>query len=230
MSREIVYNTIMNFLGHAILSDASDDALFASTMGDYIRGDTETLPQGIQDGLHIHSGIDTFYDTCPLLTESRTVLWNVMKGYENLAIDICGDYAIARHWKTLFVGSLEDFESEVERIIEPRLHYLTPQGQHIAQRLIRERWLASYAQVDGLVASLNRMADRAKRGHLIRDNIPVVLDLLPSLEAQVLATLPDIRQHTLGHMRQLGYTPELRVQWREGNSFKEALHRGGERR
>ncbi len=219
----------MNFLAHAIFADGPDDVVFASAMGDYIDTSKSDLPIGIASGLLFHQGLDTFYDTHPQLSASRSYLYKKIKGYENFSIDICGDYAIAEAWPQLFEGNFEDYVAEVEDIIRPRLDYLTTKGQHIANGLLQDHWLASYTHKEGLERALNRMADRARRGQLIRDNIPVIFDMLPTLQHEVLSILPDIRAHSIHHLAELGYEPELRVRWREGNSFQENINSNGER-
>jgi acyl carrier protein phosphodiesterase len=152
-----------------------------------------------------------------------------MKGYQDLVMDIAADHVIASHWDMLFDTDLSYFSSHVAEVFESRQRYLTEKGIIAAEGMMYGDWFGAYAQRDGFVAALERMAERAKRGHLIQDNISLVLDMLPEIGEQVLQALPSIREHSREHMGELGYDPTLRLRWRDEISADEYIRRRGER-
>lgn len=219
----------MNFLAHAIFADGPDDVLFGSVAGDMIGVAKADLPIQIQDGLRLHHELDGFFDTLPALSQSKSTVFAAVSHYQNAVLDVAADHVIAAHWEDLFVGKLEDYSQNVYEVLEQRQRFLTPSRQSMAARFRDEDWLVSYREKEGLVAALGRVSQRVKRGEIIRENIPAVLDILPIIERELLPALRDIRGHMEWHMRGLGYETERRTQWKEGNSFIEIIRRGKER-
>jgi acyl carrier protein phosphodiesterase len=219
----------MNFLAHAIFADGPDDVLFGSVAGDMIGTSRVLLPDGVQEGLSLHHSLDSFFDSHPGLAESRSVVFNSVSHYQNAVLDVAADHVIAAHWDELFTGRLEDFASEVYEIIGKRSEYLTPTRQEMIQRFRDENWLVSYRDQEGLVAALGRISQRVRRGEIIRENIPALMDSLPIIERELLPSLRDIRSYMNRELRNLGLTPEQRIQWKEGIPFIESIRRGKER-
>ncbi|KXK09014.1 MAG: Acyl carrier protein phosphodiesterase [Microgenomates bacterium OLB22] len=219
----------MNFLAHAIFADGPDDVLFGSVAGDMIGVAKADLPIQIQDGLRLHHELDGFFDTLPALSQSKSTVFAAVSHYQNAVLDVAADHVIAAHWEELFEGTLEDFSQNVYDVLEERTRFLTPTRQSMVARFRHEDWLVSYREKEGLIAALGRIAQRVKRGEMIRENISAVMDSLPIIERELLPALRDIRGHMEGHLTGIGYETEHRTQWKEGNSFIETIRRGKER-
>lgn len=225
----------MNFLAHAVFADGPDDVLFGSVAGDLIGIPKLELPDTVRAGTALHADLDTLFDNLPELAQSRQQLYGeegrpMVRHYQNAVLDVCSDHVLALRWPQLFDGDLVIFADDVYRVLGERQRFLTQSGQEMVDRLIRENWLVTYGTQAGLETALTRISHRVRNGQLIRDKMDDVMKLVPLIEGELLSALPALRGHMSNRMAHLGFHPEGRIQWKEGNTFKESISGGTERK
>jgi acyl carrier protein phosphodiesterase len=177
----------------------------------------------IQDGRILHTKLDIFFDTSPLLAQSRKQLFGFIRHMQNPVLDVLSDYIIGSNWNSLFDGKIEDYVLSIHDIVGTRIPLFPHDHQQLAHALIEENWLLSHQEPTGLYDALTRLAYRSeKNGHIILDNRAQIINTVSDIEPLVLAAMPAIRKFSRDSMSELGYQAETRLRWREHPSLMEA--------
>ena len=166
----------MNFLGHFYTS-ADDPAVMAgSFLGDFLKGSVEDHPPELSRGLRLHRAVDAigdrlqgFRDTCRLLRPS-------CDRYARVVADIVGDHLLASSWRKFATISLAQFTVACHGVLEEWAGSFGPVPRSVATRLMRERWLESYASLEGLEESLRRFQRRIRTPLAITEVIDTVAE------------------------------------------------------
>ncbi len=156
----------MNYLFHLYLSDAGDDLLLGTLMGDFVKGRLPSpLPPGPLQGAALHRAQDVFASSDPNFNTSRHRLPSSVGHFRGIVVDIFYDHLLARHWDELYPCPLENFSRRIYRLLEQRHPELPPALQRLAPRIIAEDWLCGYARTGAVTSVLERMARRINGGH-----------------------------------------------------------------
>ena len=193
----------MNYLAHAWLSRESDDAILGAILGDFVRGETDSLdwPATVRTEIQRHRHIDIFTDAHPAVVAARGLFPDGKRRFAGIVLDVYFDHLLARdwlHWNTATGGEpdLDAFTTRVYRVLLARLDALPPRLRRIAPRMAATDWLGSYRErrnVDGVVRGI---ATRLSRG---REQLIACLDDLrahePACEAAFVSFFPDLIAH-----------------------------------
>jgi len=154
----------VNFLAHALLAGDDPALIVGGVVGDWIKGN---LPAGLQDdlarGVALHRAIDSHAEQHAAFRQSRARVSVQRRRYAGVLVDVFYDHLLARDWAAIHHQPLNEFCANVYGLIEDRMDNL-PAASHLALRMmVREDWLSSYTQVEGITDVLARMSRRARR-------------------------------------------------------------------
>src|SRR5690554_6869802 len=100
----------MNFLAHIYLSGNDEEVILGNFIADGIKGKTyENYPKGIQTGILLHRGIDTFTDAHPIVRQSTKRLHKNFGHFSGVIVDVFYDHFLAKNWKTYSNEPLEEY-------------------------------------------------------------------------------------------------------------------------
>lgn len=155
----------MNWLAHLRLAPEAPLLRLGNLCGDFVRGvDLSTLPADLQRGIHQHRAIDRFVDGHPLVRRARGRLPAPFRRLSGVLVDVFFDHFLARDWAIHGDGStLREFADGSYELLQRHVAVLPPRLSRAVPAMRREDWLASYAELAGIDAILQRMARRLSR-------------------------------------------------------------------
>lgn len=149
----------MNFLAHLHVGRHLDPVQSAGNLfADYCK----TLGNGdFRQGVLFHRRIDSFTDTNEIAGEAR-VLFNVSyRHFGGVLSDLAFDWCLARSWDEWSpeVGLLTFIENSLNGI-QSCSDDLPGKVSFALERMIQERWLQSYSDLEGMRQTLVRISRR----------------------------------------------------------------------
>ncbi len=146
---------------------------------DLVRGPVPPdLDERVMRGVRNHRRVDAFTDTHPAFNRSRARLRPTQGIFAGILVDVFYDHFLSLDWPSLHPEPLAAFIDRSHRELQ-RHNALMPDAMRpIITRMIDQRWLATYADYDGLRLTLERMSHRfAQRTQRPIDLAPAVEDL-----------------------------------------------------
>ena len=155
----------VNFLAHLVLAPQTPEGLIGSIAPDMIQG---PLPSDLHDAVASaakeHHLIDRYTDAHPAFGQTRERLRGVVDTrLSGILVDVLYDHILARDWGHWRAESLPDYLDQAHRGLLGALPYVPVRMQMIVRKMIDERWLVSYATVEGIRARLETMSQRLTR-------------------------------------------------------------------
>jgi acyl carrier protein phosphodiesterase len=151
----------MNYLAHIYLSGENELLKIGNFMADHIKGSKyKTYPQDIQKGILLHRQIDSFTDNNKVARISKRRLNERYGLYKGIIIDILYDHFLAKNWNAYSEIQLGDYSKEFYRLLQQNYEVLPEKIQHMSKYMIKDDWLKSYAQVEGIQQVLSGMNRR----------------------------------------------------------------------
>ncbi|TXK25024.1 DUF479 domain-containing protein [Pontibacter qinzhouensis] len=151
----------MNYLAHIFLSGDEEDLLIGNFIADAVKGkQLEQYQPGIARGIRLHRLIDTFTDTHPVVHQSKERLRPHFRKYAPVVADMFFDHFLAIGFEQFAPVALEVFVDRAYSIIHNQFDLLPPRVQHFFPYMMRQNWLASYAEIEGIRQALAGMSRR----------------------------------------------------------------------
>ncbi|WP_187260711.1 acyl carrier protein phosphodiesterase [Pontibacter beigongshangensis] len=151
----------MNYLAHIYLSGDEEELLIGNFIADAVKGkQVEQYQEGIARGIRLHRLIDSYTDTHPVVRQTKLRLRPHFRKYAPVVADVFYDHFLAKGFEQYADVSLPAFAKQVYRIIENRFLLLPPKVQYFFPYMMRQDWLASYAEVEGIRRALVGMSRR----------------------------------------------------------------------
>jgi acyl carrier protein phosphodiesterase len=151
----------MNYLAHIYLSRDQEMHSLGNFMADHIKGNSYlTYPVDIQKGILLHRQIDSFTDAHEVVRKSKRRLQEGYGLYRGIIIDIFYDHFLAANWDLFSDQPLDEFIQNFYRLLQTHRDLLPEKVGHISRYLIRDNWLLSYAEVEGILRVLEGMNRR----------------------------------------------------------------------
>lgn len=153
----------MNFLAHIYLSGKDEELILGNFIADAIKGKKYLkYPPGVQKGILLHRGIDTFTDTHPIVKSSAAKLHKNYSHYSGVIVDIFYDHFLASQWKHYSNVPLEDFVANFYKLLQRNFDLLPAPIQGFLPYMVADNWLLSYASLEGIDRILYQMNIRTK--------------------------------------------------------------------
>ena len=141
----------MNYLAHIYLSGDNDALKIGNFISDFIRGNKyKNYPEAIQKGILLHRKIDSFTDENAIVRKSKRRLHERYKHYDGIIIDIIFDHFLAKNWQQFSEVSLLDYETHFLELLKSNFEILPVKVQQIFPYMKEQKWLSSYATLEGI--------------------------------------------------------------------------------
>ncbi|TQV82519.1 DUF479 domain-containing protein [Exilibacterium tricleocarpae] len=163
----------MNYLAHQLLSGPSRDLRIGGFLGDFVKGPLRgKYPAAIERGIALHRRIDVFSDHHALVKRSIARLGPDMRRVGGIAIDLCYDHFLARHWHDYHRQPLADYCAEAYGLWSDYEAVMPPPALRFYQRARQYDLLHSYRDRDNLQRTLFYVARRLSRATPLAESYP----------------------------------------------------------
>jgi len=164
----------MNFLAHLLLSGENEKVIIGNYVGDFVKGkltDEKTADwnQDFVMGLKLHRYIDSVTDTHSVVREAKAKAAEVYGRISGIIIDIYFDYFLAKYFNEFCAESLKAYSNRIYSVIEKNESLIPDVMIPMSRAMIRQDWLNSYADLEGIELTFNRMSQRADYMNSIKD-------------------------------------------------------------
>ena len=184
----------MNFLAHLLLSGDNADMQLGGWLGDFVKGPLSgQRPTRVEQGIQLHRLIDGHCDSHPLVHRSVARLGPSLRRVGGIAIDLCYDHFLARHWADYHHQPLDDYCRDIYALLQRQHTQLPPAARQFSERAREFRLLESYRELVTLEVVLTRMAGRLKRPMPLADCYPQLQRHYGALEADFRQLFPQLQ-------------------------------------
>ncbi|WP_299461711.1 ACP phosphodiesterase [uncultured Microscilla sp.] len=154
----------MNFLAHTFLSGKSEEILIGNFIADFLKGNQfEDYSATIVDGIFLHRKIDSFTDQHEVVRQSIQRLRQDYGKYSGVIVDIYYDHYLAMNWHKYAKRSLHEHAQYVYRVLEKNIDILPPKVQEVLPYMVKQNWLAGYANLENIGRALTRVSERISK-------------------------------------------------------------------
>ncbi len=151
----------MNYLAHIFLSEDRELIRIGNFMADHIKGSKyKAYPTEVQKGILLHRKIDWFTDQDETARRSKRRLNERYGLYRGVIIDIFYDHMLAANWSEYSEMALNEYAALFYKSLEAHRDLLPEKVLHITGYMIRNDWLTSYADPEGIGRVLSGMNRR----------------------------------------------------------------------
>ena len=151
----------MNYLAHIYLSRDDELLSIGNFMADQVKGNKYKLyAPDLQKGILLHRHIDSFTDAHQLVRKSKRRLDDRYGLYRGIIIDILYDHMLAKNWSLYSDVLLTKYTQSFYIKLNRHFEVLPEKIQYMSKYLIKEDWLSSYAEIEGIQKVLEGMNRR----------------------------------------------------------------------
>jgi acyl carrier protein phosphodiesterase len=197
----------MNYLAHVFLSHHTPDAIVGAMLGDFVKGRTvEGWNDNVRAAIVLHRAVDRFTDGHPLMLASRALVSAPRRRFAGILVDVFCDHFLARHWSRFHPLPLAQFTQTIYSALWSRRSGFPPRLQRILPWMVRDDWLASYAEVGAVDAALRGLARRlryAKRAGGLASGISELENNYVALERNFIEFVPRLRDFVQAELGEL---------------------------
>ncbi len=149
----------MNFLAHIYLSGNNEEVKIGNFIGDYVKGSAYHIyPEKIKEGILLHRFIDSFTDKSTHTLDAKLLFAPKYRKYAGVVIDIIYDHFLAANWSRYSYITLKDFIDDFHELLIKHNDMLPTEAQNIVPKLIRNKRLYSYKDIEGIRSVLSTMS------------------------------------------------------------------------
>ena len=184
----------MNYLAHLFLADNTPESLVGAMLGDFVKGAAKNnYAPVIQHNIELHRRIDSFTDAHPIVRASKTLIAPERRRFAGVLLDIFFDHYLARHWDRFSDVALDVFTANVYAALHAHHELLPERLQRMLPFMKAENWLGSYARVEWIELTLQRMSRRLRRGEILASGGEELRRHYDRFETDFLMFFPDLR-------------------------------------
>lgn len=153
----------MNFLAHAFLSFDRPEILAGNMIADFVRGKQQyVFSSGIQRGITLHRGIDTFTDHHEATREAKKVFIPACGRYSGAFMDVVYDHFLATDPHYFNKDSLVQFAHHVYSTLNTFDTVFPDNFKRSFHYMQQQDWLSGYYFKENIFKSFRRIYYRAK--------------------------------------------------------------------
>ena len=183
----------MNYLAHLYLAEDSQESIFGSILGDFVKGAIgDRYPREVRQAIKLHRSIDVFTDSHSTTRASRNLYSPPLRRFAGIIVDLCYDHFLYRHWSAYSKEPPERFISRVYDILMTRSIAFPDRLAAMVPVMIKEDWLGSYQDLRGVEKAMNRLSTRVTKGQLLPGAMGEIKIHYSSLEKNFLIFFPDL--------------------------------------
>jgi len=151
----------MNYLAHIYLSRDHEMISIGNFMADGIKGNKyKSYQTELQKGILLHRQIDSFTDAHEIARISKRRLHKQYGLYKGVIIDIFYDHMLAKNWSLYSEVPLAEYTQLFYEKLNRHYEVLPEKVKYMSKYLIKDDWLLSYAQIEGIRQVLEGMNRR----------------------------------------------------------------------
>ena len=186
----------MNYLAHVLLAPREVHAILGALMGDFRKHvNWCELPVPIVQGMEHHRAVDKFTDSHPQVSSMKKLFSRARRRYAGIILDITFDHFLSRHWQAFTAEDRTEFIDFVYGCLRQSPAILPLRMHHAMHYMMQEDWLGSYAELDGVASSLNRLSQRMRFQNQLYGSIEEVRANYTALEQGFLEFFPQLIDH-----------------------------------
>ena len=190
----------MNWLAHLYLSEPDPAFRVGNLLPDILQhSQLAGLPEDFQRGIRQHRLIDAFTDKHAVFKHSIRRIPASHRRYGGVLVDVFYDHILAREWSAYSPQPLPEFTAEVYRSFEMLKPQLPPEIWPHLERMRDVDLFGSYRKLSGIVAALNRIANRTRRRVPLADATVILENHYAAFRADFEKFFPDLRAHIQSH-------------------------------
>jgi acyl carrier protein phosphodiesterase len=183
----------MNYLAHLYLAQDSAESMIGSILGDFVKGSAkDQYPDEIKKGIELHRKIDSYTDSHPMTQASRRLYRSPWRRFAGIIVDLCYDHFLYRHWSKFTDAALTAFILNTYEILKTHQAILPERLQAMIPFMIRDDWLGSYRDLNGVEQALKRLSRRVTNGNRLVRAIDAIKVHYRELEANFLTFFPEL--------------------------------------
>ncbi len=186
----------MNYLAHLFLAGDSPESLLGNLAGDFVKGRLgDEFPPATRRGIVQHRKIDEFTDTHPAVAAFRRVIAAEHGHYSRVIADVFFDHFLACDWK---VYSVEPFDAFLRRIftsLDPLADEMPGRLRFVYPLMRDQRWLESYAEVEGIHTALRNLSRRFSRAPRLETAAALLVNERNELRYRFRHFMPDVIEY-----------------------------------
>lgn len=165
----------MNYLAHIYLSKNNDEIAIGNFIADFIKGNNyKHYSKDIQNGIYLHRHIDSFTDAHETPRVSKRRLHERYGHFDGVIIDILYDHFLAKNWIDYFEIPLPTYEENFLKLLKNNLGILPEKVQNIFPFMEKQKWLSSYATLEGIekvLIGVNKRTKNKSKMHLAIEDL-----------------------------------------------------------
>jgi len=183
----------VNYLAHLFLSENTPEARIGNLIGDFAKSASlATYPAPMRRGIILHRKIDAYTDSHPIFQTSRQRISSVRRRYAGTLIDIFYDHFLAIHWSDFSPQNLPDFAQSIYSSLQTYQGILPESLKQIIPGMIKDDWLTSYRDLQGIQYALERVSRRIRHENDLASALDELESSYAALEADFLTFFPDL--------------------------------------
>ena len=186
----------MNYLAHLMLADDSDASRIGNLLGDFAKGTIEDLaksyPPEIVRGIRMHRAVDRFTDSHQVFKDARSLLAPERRRFAGIIIDIIFDHYLCRRWQDYSEQPLKEFIESVYRALDEHPEWHAGRLASAFPMMRNENWLMTYASIQGIGLTLERVSRRSPRPSGLAGGIDDLRNHYQKLESHFRNFMPDL--------------------------------------
>jgi acyl carrier protein phosphodiesterase len=199
----------MNFLAHLYLSGQMPELMVGNLMGDFVKGKLAgRFSPGIQAGLELHRGIDSFAHRNDIFIASKRRIDPSYRHYSGVLVDLFYDHFLALDWDDYREEPLPRYLERARQVLWEHREVLPERLQRIIPAMFGD-WLPSYREIDGIGAVLVRMAGRIGRPNPLGEGVDELRRNYDALRGDFRRFLPEVRGYAEKEIERLTRRDEL---------------------
>jgi len=196
----------LNWLAHIFLSKDHVEYQLGNLLADPLKGRAwEGASQNIIDGMKMHSAIDSFTDSHPVVSLSKSRLKE--RGYlKGVVIDVLYDHFLTKHWQTFSAVERTEFLCSFYDNALQAIDFYPDKPKQFISGVINSNRLARYGELSDLENAFERIDWRLSLRIKSKDSavsyMDVIYDKYSQLERDFLIFFPELlayfNRHELG--------------------------------
>ncbi|TVT80542.1 ACP phosphodiesterase [Pseudomonas sp. H3(2019)] len=193
----------MNYLAHLHLGGQRPGQMLGSLYGDFVKGRLQgQFNPEIEAAIQLHRSIDVFTDRHPLVDLALSRFTLTRRRYAGIVLDVFFDHCLARDWRLYADQPLEQFTSDVYRVLaaEPQLPGRLAQ---IAPHMEANDWLGSYREFAVLDQVLRGISRRLSRPEELAAAMEELRRLYEPLSEDFRLFYPQLQDFAQDHLERL---------------------------
>ncbi len=184
----------MNFLAHLYFADDIPEHIIGSLLPDFFSGQMDIDSKEIRAGMQLHIAIDKFTDQNEIFLRSQRRLGKEYRLLKGVIIDVFYDHFLATGWAEYSNIPLEKFCAKMYLVLMGNHSLLSPGLRKALPYMLRDNWLVSYKNIEGIETALQRISIRLSRQVSLEKSVQTLKKFYPDFKKDFREFFPELRE------------------------------------